>query len=77
MASIGVAVKKWVTYHGVAINVEEDERAFYGINPCGYSASVMTSIEKVLGKKVHRKELIAKLEQECENWIGSNINSRN
>lgn len=49
IASIGIAVRKWVTYHGVAINILRDEQAFRGINPCGFSTAVMTSLEVELG----------------------------
>lgn len=45
IASLGIAVKKWVTYHGAAINFSNDETAFQGINPCGFSTDVMTSVE--------------------------------
>lgn len=49
VASIGIAIRKWVTYHGVAINVREDASAFQGIRPCGFSADVMTSVQAELG----------------------------
>ncbi|MGE4133714.1 MAG: lipoyl(octanoyl) transferase LipB [Bdellovibrionales bacterium] len=49
IASIGIAVRKWVSYHGVAINVLEDPSAFSGINPCGFSSSIMTSVAHELG----------------------------
>ncbi len=52
IASIGIAVRKWVTYHGVAINIFNDPKAFKGINPCGFSASVMTSLEAELRRSV-------------------------
>lgn len=45
VASVGVAVKSWVTYHGMALNFNHDENAFKGINPCGKNADVMTSVE--------------------------------
>lgn len=48
IASIGIAVRRWITYHGVAINVTEDPLAFSGIQPCGFSRDVMTSIEREL-----------------------------
>lgn len=35
IAAIGVRVKRWVTFHGLAINVEPDLRNFAGIVPCG------------------------------------------
>jgi lipoyl(octanoyl) transferase len=49
IASIGIAVRKWISYHGCAINVEHDPLAFTGINPCGFSTSTMTSVQDVLG----------------------------
>lgn len=45
IASIGVAVKRWVTYHGMAINIKRDRGAFQGINPCGMSHNIMTCFE--------------------------------
>ena len=52
IASLGIAVKKWITYHGVAVNILNDPTAFIGINPCGYKSSVMTSLEKEIQKSV-------------------------
>lgn len=45
IASIGIAVKKWVTYHGLAVNAVNDLTPFYTFSPCGFSSEVMTSIE--------------------------------
>ncbi|MEM3671367.1 MAG: lipoyl(octanoyl) transferase LipB [Thermoprotei archaeon] len=45
IASIGVAVERWITYHGIAFNVNTDLTFFGMINPCGMSASVMTSLK--------------------------------
>ena len=44
VCSIGVAVRRWVTFHGLAINVNNDHEAFLGFNPCGLDASVMTRL---------------------------------
>lgn len=52
IASCGIAVKKWITFHGAAINFFDDPTAFYGINPCGYKTDVMTNLEKLLNQKV-------------------------
>lgn len=46
IASLGIAVKKWITYHGAAINFSNDPTAFVGINPCGFKTETMTSVEK-------------------------------
>jgi lipoate-protein ligase B len=52
LASIGVAVRKWVTLHGVALNVNTDLARFAAIHPCGFDASVMTSMARELGQPV-------------------------
>lgn len=49
IAAIGVAVKQWVTYHGVAINLNNDLALFGGIVPCGLAGSAVSSVEKELG----------------------------
>lgn len=50
IAAIGVAVKKWVTLHGFAFNVNTDLSHFEWINPCGLSMGV-TSVQELTGKK--------------------------
>jgi lipoate-protein ligase B len=52
LASIGVAVKRWVTLHGFALNVSTDLARFAAINPCGLDAVTMTSMQSLLGRDV-------------------------
>jgi lipoate-protein ligase B len=52
IASIGVAVKKWVTYHGIALNVSTNLAHFRQINPCGLESQVMTSMAQCLDRPV-------------------------
>jgi lipoate-protein ligase B len=52
LASIGVAVKRWVTLHGFALNVSTDLARFAAINPCGLEATVMGSMEVALDRPV-------------------------
>lgn len=52
IASIGVATSHWVTYHGFALNVNTDLTYFSKINPCGFNASIMTSMSKELQRQV-------------------------
>ena len=49
IASIGVHVKQWVTWHGFALNVTTDLSAFERIVPCGISGVEMTSVERETG----------------------------
>ena len=52
LASLGVAVKRWVTMHGFALNVATDLARFAAIHPCGLDAAVMTSVSACLGRPV-------------------------
>ena len=45
VGAIGVRVRKWITYHGISINVMPDLTHFTGIVPCGISAHGVTSFE--------------------------------
>lgn len=48
IASIGIGVRKWIAYHGVALNVTTDLSRFSEISPCGQDGAVMTSLAEVL-----------------------------
>lgn len=64
IASIGVQVKKWVTCHGIAININNDLSIFDLIVPCGLDNVIMTSVEKELGKKIdvnNAKDVLKKI----------------
>jgi len=49
IASIGIGVRRWITYHGFALNVSMDLTGFDVIVPCGLEGVEMTSVEKELG----------------------------
>ncbi|MBI5168552.1 MAG: lipoyl(octanoyl) transferase LipB [Candidatus Eisenbacteria bacterium] len=49
LASIGVAVRRWVGYHGFALNVCPDLAGFSLIHPCGLKGVEMTSMAELLG----------------------------
>ncbi len=61
IASIGVAIKRWVSLHGIALNYATDLKYFSLIHPCGLYNVKMTSMEKILGKKILRDELIERV----------------
>jgi len=48
VCSMGIACRRWVTFHGLALNVTTDLAYFRRINPCGFEASVMTSLAEQL-----------------------------
>jgi len=49
ITAIGIAVKRWVTMHGFAFNVNTDLEHFRWINPCGITDKGVTSLQKLLG----------------------------
>jgi len=57
IASIGVAVRSWITFHGFALNVSTDLSCFDTINPCGYDSAIMTSMTEQLGREVSISEV--------------------
>jgi lipoyl(octanoyl) transferase len=61
IAAIGVAVRRWVTYHGFALNVDPDLDHFNGIVPCGISAvdGTVTSMRAEMGRPVDITEVKA------------------
>ncbi len=48
ICSIGVAIKQWVSFHGFALNVNNDLKYFDLINPCGFKEIKMTSMQEIL-----------------------------
>ena len=52
IASIGIGVRHWVSWHGFALNVATDLRAFDTIVPCGLAGVTMTSMAALLGEEI-------------------------
>lgn len=69
ICSIGIAVKKFVSFHGFALNVNTDLKYFDYIFPCGLLKRV-TSMEKIIGKKINIEEVKNKLKK-CFEFIFS------
>ncbi len=46
VCSIGVAVRRWVTWHGLALNLNVDLASFRGFRPCGLEAEVMANVSE-------------------------------
>jgi lipoate-protein ligase B len=57
IASVGVAIKRWVSFHGFALNYETDLKYFDLINPCGLKGKKVTSMAEILGRKISRERL--------------------
>jgi lipoate-protein ligase B len=63
IASIGVRVSKFITYHGMAINVNNDLSIFDYLIPCGLDGVEMTSMQKHTGKHYSMKLIKERLSQ--------------
>ncbi len=61
VASIGVAVRRWVTYHGLSLNVCPDLSVFTALRPCGLDAAQMTSMSHLLGRDLALEEVTGPL----------------
>ncbi|MGQ9533770.1 MAG: lipoyl(octanoyl) transferase LipB [bacterium] len=57
ICSIGIAVKRWVSFHGFALNVNTDLRYFDLINPCGFKDIKMVSMQEILGHEIAMSEV--------------------
>ena len=60
IASLGVGVRKWISFHGLALNVCGDLAPFESITPCGLSGVEMTSMKQELefrNQEVHLPQL--------------------
>ena len=63
IASIGVRVSKFITYHGMAINIQNDLNIFEFITPCGLDNVEMTSVLKETGKRHSMSQVKERLSQ--------------
>lgn len=57
ICAMGIRTSRWVTMHGLALNVNNNLNYFNQIVPCGIEDKAVTSIEKELGKKVNFAEV--------------------
>ncbi|WP_226634692.1 lipoyl(octanoyl) transferase LipB [Brevundimonas poindexterae] len=72
IAAIGVKVRKWVSFHGISLNVEPDLDHFGGIVPCGIREHGVTSLHD-LGVLASMDEVDAALKSSFEREFGSTV----
>lgn len=63
VASLGVGVAKWVSYHGLALNVTTDLRYFRAIEACGMQGSVVTSLEELAKERGEKTPLLSEVKE--------------
>ncbi len=70
IAAIGIRVRRWVTFHGIALNVDPVLEHFSGIVPCGISSQGVTSLAD-LGIPVSMEEVDSVMRREFEALFGA------
>jgi len=61
VAAIGLSIRRWVSRHGFALNVNPNLKHFSLINPCGFSDRKATSMAQILGHEVRMEEVTNRL----------------
>ena len=72
IASIGLSVRNWITYHGFSLNVNTDLERFNTIRPCGYDSQVMTSVNSITRKEYSKEVIQTKIIRNFSNVFGYN-----
>ncbi|WP_321371282.1 lipoyl(octanoyl) transferase LipB [uncultured Desulfuromusa sp.] len=57
ICSFGIALKKWISSHGIALNINNSLHTFDMIVPCGRPSEVVTSLSRELGRAVNMTEV--------------------
>jgi lipoate-protein ligase B len=65
IASLGISLRRWITFHGFALNVSTDLAGFEVIRPCGEPAEIMTSMEVLLGRPIS----MARVREGVRGWF--------
>ena len=74
ICAIGVAVSRWICYHGFALNVSPDMTHYEGIVPCGITDGSVTSMAIELKNNINMKEVKTCLAVEFEQVFADYIN---
>jgi lipoyl(octanoyl) transferase len=58
VAALGIKLKKWVSYHGIAINIDPDMAGFRNIVPCGIKEFGVNSMREILDEKIDEEKFL-------------------
>jgi lipoic acid synthetase len=70
IASVGIAVEKWVTSHGLALNVNTELSGYKFIVPCGQAGQAVTSMREVLGRSLRLTDVKNRFIAQFANTFG-------
>jgi lipoyl(octanoyl) transferase len=74
VAAIGIRIRRWVTFHGMALNIDPNLEHFSGIVPCGVRGQGVTSLAD-LGNLVSLPEVDSVLRREFETLFGKTVSA--
>ncbi len=70
LGSVGITVRRGITFHGLALNVNTDLEPFTWINPCGIQGCTMTSLAKETGRAVDMTQVRQQLADHLSDQFG-------
>jgi len=73
IGSIGIAVRRGVSFHGLALNVNTELEPFGWVNPCGLTGVMVTSMKKILGKEIPMDEVRQQARIHVEQVLGMQL----
>ena len=75
LGSIGLAIRKGISFHGLALNVNVDLTPFSWIQPCGLQGVCMTSMQQELGCESSMDVVCAAVKQQFESVLNLNLST--
>ncbi|MFH2137196.1 MAG: lipoyl(octanoyl) transferase LipB [Candidatus Omnitrophota bacterium] len=80
---IGIGISKWISFHGISINIDCELELFSLINPCGIQKQQVTSVSAILGRGVSVSQAKIQLAESFEDvfclklgWINSDLQKK-
>lgn len=70
MGSIGIAVRRGISFHGLALNINTDLTPFSWIQPCGLKDARMTTMQQETGSRLSMRKVRAVLKKQFESVFG-------
>lgn len=68
VGSVGIACRRWVTWHGMSLNVDVEPRFFERVNSCGLGRGTMTSMAAESGRAIPVDEVRDELRRRFSEW---------
>jgi lipoyl(octanoyl) transferase len=73
ICAIGVSARRWVTYHGLSLNVDLDLAPFDEIVPCGLFGRTVTSLSKEAGRQIDISDVDAVMSRSFAQAYGAAV----